>query len=287
MTISGIADEAGKDIGTQIRAHQELGWGAMELRLVDGKNVAGELSDHEFDHVCAELEAADMKVTSFASRIANWSRHIHDDFAADVEDLRISIPRMQRLKVPYIRIMSWKGDGAADDEWRRIAIERLRELSKMAEDGGIFLAHENCTGWGGLSAQHMVELKEAVDSPNFLLLYDIGNAVTHGKEAEEFFRGIRGHFSYVHVKDAKKPAKAGAEATPVYCGEGDANLVSILRRIIVEDGYDGVVAIEPHVASMVHAGASADRSPEEMYSSYVEYGRRLQAILAELGSTSS
>lgn len=286
MTISGIADEAGKDIGTQIRAHRELGWGAMELRLVDGKNVAGELADDAFDRVCDALEAADMKVTGFASRIANWSRHIRDDFAADVEDLRSSIPRMQRLKVPYIRIMSWKGDGVPEDEWRRSAVERLRELAKMAEDGGIFLAHENCTGWGGLSARHMVELKGAVDSPNFLLLYDIGNAVTHGNEAEAFFQGIRGNFSYVHVKDAKKPAKAGEEATPVYCGDGDANLVSILKRIIVEDGYDGVVAIEPHVASMVHAGASANKSPEEMYSSYVEYGRRLEKILGELRTAS-
>jgi sugar phosphate isomerase/epimerase len=128
----------------------------------------------------------------------------------------------------------------------------------------------------------MVELQEAVDSPNFLLLYDIGNAVTHGKEAEEFFRGIRGRFSYVHVKDATKPVKAGEEATPVYCGDGDARVESILRRIIVEDGYDGVIAIEPHVASMVHAGESADKSPEEMYASYVAYGKRLEKILAEV-----
>ena len=34
MIFSGIADEAGSTIERQIRAHQELGWKYIELRMV-------------------------------------------------------------------------------------------------------------------------------------------------------------------------------------------------------------------------------------------------------------
>ena len=118
MIVSGIADEAARDIETQVRAHEELGWKHIELRLVDGQNVAGELGDADFDGVVRVLERAEMTVTGFASRIANWSRHIRDDFSADVDDLKASIPRMKRLGVEPMRVMSWVGEGVPEAEWR-------------------------------------------------------------------------------------------------------------------------------------------------------------------------
>lgn len=281
MIVTGIADEAARDIETQVKAHRELGWDHIELRLIDGRNVAGELPDADFDRVCGVLEQAEMRVTGFGSRIANWSRHITDDFAVDVADLKASIPRMQRLGARFMRVMSWIGEGVSESEWRKEAIRRMRELAKMAEDGGIVLCHENCTGWGGLSVQHMLELRSEVDSPAFALLYDIGNTVSHGLDPEEFFSGIRGEFVYVHVKDVKQQPHGGPSDDYRYCGEGDANVREYLRRIIVEDGYDGVISIEPHVAAVVHL-SGGDASPEKMFSSYVKYGRLLNAMIQEI-----
>ena len=280
MILSGIADEAAADIEGQIRAHKELGWRHIELRLVDGKNVAGELGEREFDGVCAALERESMTVTGFASRIANWSRHIRDDFAVDVEDLRLSIPRMRRLGVRHMRVMSWKGEGVPEGEWRREAVSRLRELARVAADGGVILAHENCDGWGGLSARHMLELRDAVDSPSFVLLYDLGNTVSHGLDPGEFFDIIRGQFEYVHVKDARMNPKGGRSEDFVICGRGDARIREHLRAILVDDGYDGVLAIEPHVAALVHRSGH-QASPQVMYSSYLEYGRAFNELVAE------
>ena len=56
MILTGIADEAGKDIKTQIKAHKELGWDTIELRLVDGKNVACALPEDEFKAVADYVE---------------------------------------------------------------------------------------------------------------------------------------------------------------------------------------------------------------------------------------
>ena len=280
MILTGIADEAGRDIDTQIRAHKELGWDAIELRLVNGKNVAGELSDSEFDQVCKALEDSEMRVTCFASRIANWSRHIRDDFAIDKEDLKRSIPRMKRLGVGMMRVMSWKGEGVPESEWRDTAIRRMKELSTMAEDAGIALAHENCDGWGGLSAQHMIDLRDAVASPNFVLLFDLGNTISHGLDPVEFFSTIRGQFEYLHVKDARVNPQGGRSADYTYCGEGDARLKEYLRIIVQEDRYDGVISIEPHVAAVVHLSGKQP-SEESMYRSYLEYGRRFITLIDE------
>ena len=46
--LTGIADEAAHDIDGQIKVHQELGWNTIELRMVDGKNAAGALSEEAF-----------------------------------------------------------------------------------------------------------------------------------------------------------------------------------------------------------------------------------------------
>lgn len=283
MIISGIADEAGSDIKTQIKAHNELGWNAIELRLVDGKNIAGELPDNEFDTVRKAIENSNLQVTGFASAIGNWSRHINDDFNIDINELKTAVKRMKQLNVKFIRIMTWKGDEVDMGIWRDEAIRRCKELTKIATDADIILAHENCEGWGGLSARHMVELKNAVNSPNFKLLYDLGNTISHGYEPQDFFKTIRGHFDYIHIKDAKINPKGGKSKDYSYCGEGDAMLKKILSIIINQDKYDGVISIEPHVAAIVHlADSNTEVTPEEKFSSYVKYGKMLQQLITEI-----
>ena len=281
MILTGIADEAGMDIQTQVKAHKELGWDHIELRLVSGKNVAGELPQREFEQMCEVIEEEKMQVTAFASRIGNWSRHINDDFQLDIDDLKASIPRMARLKTKNIRIMSWKGEGVDPGEWFKEAKRRLKQLARIAADGGIYLLHENCEGWGGLSAGNMLELKSAVDHPHFLLLYDLGNAVSHGLEPWSFFEIIRHHFDYLHIKDAKINPQGGPSKEYTYCGKGGPRLKEILSMIIIVDGYDGVLSIEPHVASVVHLeGGSAN--PERMYASYLKYGKQFKKIIHEI-----
>ncbi len=278
MIITGISDEAGASIGKQISAHKKLGWNYLELRLVNGKNVAGELSHAEFDEVVNAIEENDMKVAGFASAIGNWSRQITGDFNLDIEDLKLSIPRMKQLGTKFIRIMSWVGDNVPEADWRKEAIRRCRELAKIAEDAGIVLLHENCTGWGGLGAKQMIELCEEVDSPAFQLLYDLGNTISHGYDPEEFFKIIRGKFTYIHIKDAHKNSAGGRSQDYAYCGEGDAMLESILNKIINEDGYDGFISIEPHVAAIVHL-AGAEVSEEDKYNSYIKYGTKFMELL--------
>ncbi len=68
-----------------------------------------------------------------------------------------------------------------------------------------------------------------------------------------------------------------------FCDEGDANVREYLETIILEDGYDGVISIEPHVAAVVHKSGGTG-SPRQMYDSYLKYGRIFTAMVGEIRS---
>lgn len=281
MFFSGISDEAGQAIETQIKAHKDLGWDHLELRLVDGENVTA-LSDEKFSYVYGKVCDAGMKISCFGSAIANWARPITCDAQIDIDDLKRAIPRMQKAGTPFIRVMSYPNDSkhpVEEPEWRSEAIKRMKVLAKMAEDGGITLAHENCSGWGGLSAENSNILLGEVNSPALKVVFDTGNPVTYGQDAWEYYEKVYDDIVYVHIKDAKK---VNGEDVYTYCGEGEGYVKEIVGDLL-KKGYDGGFSIEPHLAAVIHTGQKAD-SDAALYDSYTEYGRRLMKIVNEVKS---
>ncbi len=279
MFFSGISDEAGQAIETQTRAHRELGWTHMELRCVDGVNLTL-LPDDKFDAVYGAVTEAGMSVSCFSSAVANWARPITCDPQVDIDDLRGAIPRMHRFGTKFIRVMSYPNDKdhpLSDREWRDEAIRRMKTLARMAEDGGIILAHENCSGWGGLSADNSNVLLGEVNSPALKVVFDTGNPVTYGQDAWEYYQKVRGDIVYVHIKDAKR---IDGVDHYTYCGEGDGYVRQIVGDLLAT-GYDGGFSIEPHLAAIIHTGASANDA-DQLYQSYTEYGRRLMALVDEV-----
>ncbi len=277
MFFSGISDEAGQPIATQIRAHRELGWNHLELRMVDGVNIT-QVSDSAFDEIRRAVLEADMTVSCFGSAIANWARPITNDFQVDVEDLRRSIPRMRELKTPFIRVMSYpnhKEQPLPEDAWRREAIRRMRELASIAEGEGIILAHENCSGWGGLSAENSNILLGEVGSPALKVVFDTGNPVTYGQNTWDYYQAVYKDIVYVHIKDAvRRPDK---DEHYVICGDGEGYVREVVGDLLAK-GYDGGFSIEPHLAAVIHTGQQA-MSDQQLYESYLGYGQRLMEIV--------
>jgi len=272
MFFSGIADEAGKDIETQIKAHKELGWNHIEVRNVDGKNLI-DLDEKKFNYVVEKLEEAGMKVCCFASQIANWARKISGDFNIDVEELKRAIPRMHRLNTKYIRIMSYPNDNWKDSDWRREVMRRMRELARIAEDGGVILAHENCSGWGGLGPEEALDLIETVNSPSLKFLLDTGNKPHRTGSPWDIYQKIKEYIVHVHIKDYK--GEKGDKF--VFPGEGDCQVERIIEDLL-SSGYEGGFSIEPHMASIIHLGKEAE-DQETAYRLYLEYGRKAQALV--------
>lgn len=276
MFLSGIADEAAPELQRQLAAHKELGWKHIEIRMIEGTNLT-DVSDSDFDRVVEALGEADMKVSCFAAQLANWARPISTDFKVDLEELDRAIPRMQRLGTPFIRCMSYPNSNPplSEAEWRREVVTRMKELSRRAEDGGITLVHENCDGWGGQSGQHTLDLLADVGSDHLKLVFDTGNPVAKQQDAWEYYAKVSDHVVYVHIKDYEYCTESEEKAC--FAGEGKGYVREIISDLF-KHGYDGGFSIEPHITSVIHTGKEAD-DPELAYKTYVEYGRKLEALI--------
>jgi sugar phosphate isomerase/epimerase len=290
MYLTGFADEAANDIDGQIRATKELGWRNIEARNIDGVNLTT-VSDEKFDEVCQKLDDAGLMANCFGSAVANWARSITDPPDSSYEELKRAIPRMHRLESQFIRIMSFAApeDASIDEPGTvREVIRRMKELVRIAEDGGIVMVHENCNNWGGRSHEHTLRLLDAVQSPALKLVFDTGNPVFRKdvrgtppyryQDAWEFYTNVKEHVVYVHIKDGRV---FGDEVRYMFPGEGDGHV----KRIVTDlrkSGYDGGFSIEPHLA-VVHHDSSKQSDDTIRYQNYVEYGRRMEKILTEAG----
>jgi sugar phosphate isomerase/epimerase len=292
MYLTGFADEAAPDIEGQIRATKTLGWKTIEARSVNGTNLH-DISDEAFEEVVGKLRDAGVEINCFGSAIANWGKNITDPFDVTLEEVRRAIPRMQRLGTRLIRIMSYAvlpereptDVPVRDDQMEEERFRRLRVLHRMFTEAGLTPVHENCMNYGGMSWQHTLRLIEHV--PGLKLVFDTGNPVFTDDRARarpypkqsswEFYTHVKEHVAYVHVKDGVWDPGT-QQITYTYPGEGDGDVVRIVSDLL-QSGYDGGISIEPHMA-IVHHDASVASPEEQRFRTYVEYGRRMERIIA-------
>jgi sugar phosphate isomerase/epimerase len=282
MIFSGFADEAGKDLDSQIRATKELGWSHIEVRNVNGTQFTS-LTDAEYRDAAGRLDAAGVRVSALGSALANWARPITADFQQDLDDMKIAVPRMRELGTQYIRAMSWPNDPDKpmdEDAWGDEAVRRMKELAKLAEDGGVTIAIENCDGWASLSPKHYAAFIERVGSPAVKCVYDTGNAASHGRtDTWDWYTAAKPHIGYIHIKAHTGPEAAGP--THTYPDDpSSTSLVGETLKDLIGGGYDGIVSIEPHLKAVVHEGKEIS-DEEAALQTYVEYGRRVMRLVEE------
>lgn len=293
MYFTGFADESAKDLAGQISATKELGWSNIESRCIDGVNIH-DLSDAAFDAAYGQLAAAGIQVNCFGSAIANWAKQIDQPFDASLAEARRAIPRMRRLGTKLIRIMSFavRKDASGQvlaEQHEQERFRRVRELHRMFSDAGITPVHENCMNYGGMGWTYTLRLIENV--PGLKLVFDTGNptmsddhSVAVGSDGFrpkqstwEFYRNVREHIAYVHIKDGKM----GADGKHVHtmAGDGAGDVRRVLADLLAR-GYDGGISIEPHIAAVFHDASVA--SPEDrMRASYLAYGRLVMRLVDE------
>jgi sugar phosphate isomerase/epimerase len=297
MTLTGIADEAGNALATQIKATQALGWQHIEMRNVEVPGFPNgnlhDIPDAAFEIVCAELAAAGLKISGFGSTIGNWASKITDPFELTLERVTRAIPRMQRLDAKIIRVMSYailKNEDGTDaaDQMKEERFRRMRELNARFNDAGITMVHENCMNYGGMSIGHALETLANV--PGLRWVFDTGNPVFnedrahpgHRQDPWAFYQAVKPAISHIHIKDGVWNAQKN-DCDYKYPGEGDGKV----RQIVADakaSGYDGFISIEPHVAVVFHSAATNDLDPAakaaEQYDSYVKYGHAMAQLLS-------
>lgn len=294
MYLTGFADEAADGIDGQIEVTRQLGWKQIEIRAVDGTNFQ-DLSDQAYAGVLSRLKRSGIGARAMGSNIANWGRDIEEPFDQVLETVDRTIVRMTQMGAKLVRIMSWKV--IRDDEGRAVEnqmederFRRLREVTSRFTAAGITPVHENCATYGGMSWKNTLRMVEKV--PGLKLVFDTGNPpLTEDFDKDwpypdqsswEYYSEVKNHIAHVHIKDSYRDEASGEE---VYCwpGEGKGDV----RRILADlksRGYDGGLSIEPHMVVVYH-DASVQAAGETRMANYVEYGKRLEVILSELGIT--
>jgi sugar phosphate isomerase/epimerase len=176
-------------------------------------------------------------------------------------------------------------DREPDDQMETERFRRVRELHAMFSGAGLTPVHENCMNYGGMGWSYTLRLLENV--PGLKLVFDTGNPVFTPDYAKprpwprqsswEFYSHVKDHIAYVHIKDGIwHEATQTSEYT--YPGEGHAEVPRILKDLLSR-GYDGGISIEPHLATVFH-NEKNETKESVMHDSYVEYGSRLERILA-------
>jgi len=290
MYLTGIADEAGAPIEVQIRAARELGWHSIEVRSVevDGLPKANlhDLPEPAFETVVEKLAQAGLAVCCFGSTIMNWAKTVATPFDVTRAEVTRAIPRMQRLGTKFVRIMSFK---PADDAETipPVVFERVREVTRRFLDAGLQPVHENCMNHGGMSSRHALELLEQV--PGLKWVFDTANPIFNADRSApqpwprqapwEFWTQVRDVTAHIHVKDATwNPTKNDADYN--WPGEGQGRVRDILTDALAR-GYNAGLSIEPHLAVVFHDTTVASSS-ENQYRTFVEYGRRLETLVAQI-----
>lgn len=300
MFLTGFADEASADLSIQIKATCELGWKYIETRNINGKNLAT-LTDAEFDDVCRQLDEAQIQFNCFGSAIANWQRDPRSeaDFQASLAELNAALPRMKKLGIKVLRGMSFAAPLKDADihapEIETQIFKKVRHLVEICADNGIVYGHENCMNYGGLSWKHTLKLMEKVNHDNLKLIFDTGNPCFNYRwigqppfalqSAWEFYKQVREHIIYVHIKDGVAlpgdDCMIRPECTFTYAGFGNGDVRAIVTDLLA-NGYDGGFSIEPHLAVVFH-DASQSAAEDIRYNNYVSYGKKFEVLLRDCG----
>jgi sugar phosphate isomerase/epimerase len=290
MELMGIGDEGANTIDGQIKAAKELGWKWIEMRGVEvpgfDKANLHEIPDEAFDIVEQKLKDSGVGVYAFGSTVMNWQKTTETPFEVTLAEVNRAIPRMKRLGTEFIRVMSFK-PGDDDDSTPQAVFDRVKQVTQMFLDEGLQPVHENCMNYGGMSWKHAEELIE--HAPGLKWVFDTANPIFNAdrmkdkpwpkQDPYEFWEHMREHSAHIHIKDATwNPEKNDADYN--FPGEGQGRVRDILKDAI-KNGYDAGISIEPHMVVVFHDADSA-ASDDTMYDNYVEYGRRLEKLIAEV-----
>lgn len=244
IRISAFADEIAADLGEQIAVLRQEGIAHIDFRGAWGINVL-DLSDAQVAEARRQLQAAGIRVAAIGSPIGKVA--IDSDFDHHLARFERALTLARVFEVPVIRLFSFyppERPGADRDPaaWRDEAVRQLREFTAQAAASGVTLVHENEKDIYGDKIARCVDLLEAIADPHFVAAFDPANFIQCGEEPyPAAYQALAPWVRYVHVKDAR------ADGTVTVAGEGLANWPSLLARLRA-DGYDGILALEPHLA---------------------------------------
>ena len=274
-TISGFADEIDSNLEKQMEVLKTLGVNHIEIRGVDGKNIAS-YSVAEAKAIKERLDAQGFKISAIGSPIGKI--RITDDFAPHFELFKHVVEIAKILETNYIRMFSFfipAGENPAD--YKEEVFKRMKAFVDYAKSADIVLLHENEKEIYGDMASRCLELMEAFYGDHFKGIFDFANFIQSGQETMTAYEMLKPYLAYIHIKDA---TAADGEVKPA--GEGDGKVEAILADLF-RNGYEGVLSVEPHLYNF-HGLAELESgdSPPPRFTDPIDAYRTAHAALIRI-----
>ena len=271
FTISAFGDEIADDLQDQLAVLKELRIGYLDLRGVGGKNVL-HLDDDEAAVVRQTCDDHGMAVSCIGSPIGKSP--IADPIEHEAANLERIFQIAETVGTRRVRIFSFYppdvSSNAQYDQYVDEAAARLARLADIAQRDGFTLLLENEKGIVGDTIDRCHAIMAAAGNSHLRFLWDPANFVQVNESAptKQGWASLGAYTAYVHIKDA---VLADGGIRPA--GEGDGQVGELLTKLI-ETGYQGLLALEPHLAI---AGHSSGFSGAEGMARAVDALRQLMA----------
>lgn len=248
VTLSAFGDEIAQDLDEQLAVLNELRVPGLDLRAAWGVNVL-QLSDDQARQARNACDAAGIRVSALGSPVGKSP--LAEPIALDEQRIRRLVEIGDILNCSRIRIFSWYPDDTSSNEhydrYVPQVIDRLTALNAVAAEAGFTLLHENERHIVGDRPERVLAFAEAIDSPHFRLIWDPANYVQAGVlNSMQHFDAQAERVDCVHVKDSR------ADNTVVTAGEGEGQFPELMATLR-ERGFDGVLALEPHLKLAAHS----------------------------------
>ncbi|MCX7714382.1 MAG: sugar phosphate isomerase/epimerase [Clostridia bacterium] len=256
--LSAFADEISENFDVQLSNLNDMGIEYVEIRGVDGKNIA-DLSFDEIKTVKQKLDSHNIKVSAIGSPIGKIK--ITDDFLPELEKFQKVLETSQILGTKYIRMFSFFiPEGENPDRYKDDVLSRWHKYVDAAKDYPVILLHENEKGIYGDIPERCVTILSSFASNKVMATFDPANFIQCGTKVYPYaFDALKPYIEYVHIKDADKSGNV------VPAGYGIGNINAILSEL-KKDGFCGFISLEPHLGDFCGfselEGKKAEKKPK-------------------------
>lgn len=237
IKLCAFADEADANRLGQIQALTENAIPYLEIRGVDGTNIA-DLPREKALQFKSELDAAGIKVWSIGSPAGKTN--VHEDFDKALEQFRRLLDMAEIFEAKRIRLFSFYGTDGSDEYFGEVC-RRLNVFCDLCDEKGLIPCHENEKGIYGDIASRCLAIHKAV--PRLKAVFDPANFIQCGQDVMEAWNMLAPYVEYSHIKDA---ATDGHIVPP---GDGIGCLAEYLP-LFAAQGCE-VITLEPHLAQFV------------------------------------
>ena len=235
--LSAFADEAGSTLEDQIAALKRNDITYIEPRNINGKPIL-KLTNEELAEVKAQLDANGIKVNSLGSPIGKYP--INEPFEIHLNDFMRAIEVCKLLGTDKMRMFSFFVEQSELEKYRDEVIYRLTEMTKIANEHGILLCHENESDIYGQNPAEMRDLM--LNVPDLYGIFDPANYRMNNCDVIDGINATLINLAYLHIKDAIYESQIIVSA-----GDGEGKIAEVIDMVNEHTDKPIYLTLEPHL----------------------------------------